>query len=144
MREACGVSVRWSRLFGAVNLSPVQFPSPDLAKRLAAIVAESGAYRAQIQLEVPERVILDDNQLVRSILRDMRICGFQIVLDDFCTGYSSLGYLQRLEVDKIKIDQSFVRSLGLAEDSSPMIMAVLTLGQAMGLTVAAEGVEPLD
>jgi EAL domain-containing protein (putative c-di-GMP-specific phosphodiesterase class I) len=122
----------------------MQFHSPDMVERLEAIVASTGADPANIQFEVPERVLLDDSELVRSALRKLRSSGFQIVLDDFGTGYSSLSYLQRFEVDKIKIDQSFVRYLGLAEDSSPMIIAVLALGQAMGLTVAAEGVETAD
>lgn len=144
LREACRVSTRWPGLFVAVNLSPVQFHSTDMVERLAAIVTETGANPVQIQLEISERVLLDDSQLVRSALRELRRCGFQIVLDDFGTGYSSLGYLQRFKVDKIKIDQSFVRYLGVGEDSSPMIIAVLALGQAMGLTVAAEGVETAD
>ncbi len=76
-----------------------------------------------------------------SALRRLRAAGLRIALDDFGTGYSSLSYLRRFDVDKIKIDRSFIQHLGHAADSEAIITAVITLGHAMGLTVTAEGVE---
>jgi EAL domain-containing protein (putative c-di-GMP-specific phosphodiesterase class I) len=105
------------------------------------IVRGTGADPKAIQLEVTERVLLDDDDAVRTTLSQLRAAGFTIVLDDFGTGYSSLSYLRKFEVDKIKIDRSFVQHLGDASDSRAIVTAVLALGQALGVSVAAEGVE---
>jgi len=144
LRQACLASLNWPGLYVAVNLSPVQFRAPRFLERLLEIVAETGADPGQIQLEVTERVLLQDNEGVRAILAKLHRTGFKIVLDDFGTGYSSLSYLRKFEIDKIKIDASFVRHLGDEADSAAIVTAVLALGQAMGLTVAAEGVETAE
>jgi diguanylate cyclase (GGDEF)-like protein len=141
LRQACLASRRWPSLFIAVNLSPIQFRSPELFDSFMRIVRETGADPRAIQLEVTERVLLDDHDDVGSVLARLRAAGFKIVLDDFGTGYSSLSSLRRFEVDKIKIDGSFVQHLGDSADSRTIVSAVLALGQAMGLSVAAEGVE---
>ncbi len=141
LRQACLVSVRWPRLSVAVNLSPIQFRSHGFFNKLMGVVRATGAEPRSIQLEVTERVLLDDDDSVKQVLAKLRAAGFAIVLDDFGTGYSSLSYLRKFEVDKIKIDRSFVQHLGDASDSGAIVTAVLALGQAMGLAVAAEGVE---
>lgn len=141
LRQACLVSRRWPKLFVAVNLSPVQFRSPGFFDRLMDIMRATGAQPRSIQLEVTERVLLDDDDLVKGVLSKLRAAQFRIVLDDFGTGYSSLSYLRKFAVDKIKIDRSFVQHLGDASDSGAIVSAVLALGKAMGLEVAAEGVE---
>jgi diguanylate cyclase (GGDEF)-like protein len=141
MREACLASCRWPGIIVAVNLSPIQFRSQGFYERLVAIVRETGADSRRIQLEVTEGVLLDDDEAVRTALTRLRAAGFTIALDDFGTGYSSLGYLRKFEVDKIKIDRSFVQALGQAADSAAIVSAVLSLGKAMGLAVTAEGVE---
>lgn len=141
LRQACNVSLRWPQLFIAVNLSPVQFRSSGFLANLLGIVQSVGANPARIQLEVTERVLLDDDEAIRTVLHQLREAGFTIVLDDFGTGYSSLSYLRKFEVDKIKIDRSFVQHLGEASDSGAIVTAVLALGQAMGMSVSAEGVE---
>lgn len=144
LREACATSVRWSHLFMALNLSPVQIRSADFFETLLGIVVSTGANPSNIELEITEHVLLDDDDIVRAVLKKLRGAGFRIVLDDFGTGYSSMSYLHKFKVDKIKIDKSFVRYLGLEDDSTPIVVAVLALGQAMGLTVAAEGVETAE
>ena len=144
MHEACRLSVQWPGRFVAVNLSPAQFHSDELADRLAAIAAAVGADPVQIQLEVPERIIFDDSDPIRTTIGNLRRSGFGVVLDNFGTGYSSLGYLQRFEIDKLKIDKCFVSSIGPAGDALPMTMAILALGEALGVPVAAEGVETPD
>jgi len=141
LRQACTVSRRWPKLFVAVNLSPVQFRSAGFFDSILAIIRSTGADPRSIQLEVTERVLLDDDDVVRAVLAKLRAARFTIVLDDFGTGYSSLSYLRKFEVDKIKIDQSFIRHLGDASDSGAIVSAILALGRAMGLSVAAEGVE---
>lgn len=144
LREACAAAARWPGLFVAINLSPVQFRTQGFAERALAIVRESGVRPEQLELEVTEGVLIDDDELVRAGLAKLRAAGLRIALDDFGTGYSSLSYLRKFEVDKIKIDRSFVQHLGHAVDSAAIIHAVVTLGHAMGLTVTAEGVETGD
>lgn len=144
MREACMASTRWPDIVMSVNLSPIQFRSGDLFETLTAIVRETGADARRIQLEVTEGVLLDDDTMVRTTLAQLRGAGFSVALDDFGTGYSSLSYLRRFEVDRIKIDRSFIHALGQTVDSAAIVSAVLSLGQAMGLAVTAEGVETAD
>jgi diguanylate cyclase (GGDEF)-like protein len=144
LRQACLMSRRWPKLFVAVNLSPVQFRSRRLCDSFVRIVRETGADARAIELEVTERVFLDDDHNVGTVLAALRGEGFKIVLDDFGTGYSSLSYLRRFEVDKIKIDGSFVQHLGDEPDCVAIVTAVLALGWALGLTVAAEGIETAD
>jgi len=83
-----------------------------LAERICRIVRDAGVSPHQIELEVTEGVVLDQNEIVRGALQRLRQEGFRIALDDFGTGYSSLSYLREFEVDKIKIDKSFIHSLG--------------------------------
>jgi diguanylate cyclase (GGDEF)-like protein len=144
LREACLASLSWPGLFVAVNLSPVQFHSNRFFEELMRIVRTTGADPRSIQLEVTERVLLEDDESVRTILAKLRKAGFRIVLDDFGTGYSSLSYLRKFQVDKIKIDGSFVQHLSDSQDSRAIVSAVLALGEAMGVVVAAEGVESAD
>ncbi|HEV7253707.1 MAG TPA: EAL domain-containing protein [Mesorhizobium sp.] len=141
LKEASAASLRWPNLFMAVNLSPVQFRTPDFARSIIDIVRECGANPQMIELEVTESLLLDDGELVRGALRELRAAGFRIALDDFGTGYSSLSYLRTFQVDKIKIDRSFVQHLSQTGESAAIVNAVVTLGHAMGLTVTAEGVE---
>jgi EAL domain-containing protein (putative c-di-GMP-specific phosphodiesterase class I) len=141
MRRACKVARDWPNLSISVNLSPIQFCDQDFAERLCRIVREAGVSPFQIELEVTEGVVLDQNESVRGALRRLRQEGFRIALDDFGTGYSSLSYLRDFEVDRIKIDKSFVQSLGHTMDAGAIVTAVVTLGHAMGLQVTAEGVE---
>lgn len=144
LREACAASRRWPDLFIAVNLSPVQFRSSEFAQRVIDIVRSSGANPRSIEIEVTESVLLDNDDVVREGLTQLRDAGFRIALDDFGTGYSSLSYLRQFKVDKIKIDRSFVQHLGQAVDSAAIVTAMVNLGHAMGLTVTAEGVETND
>jgi diguanylate cyclase (GGDEF)-like protein len=142
--EACEVAREWPNLTIAVNLSPIQFCDEDFAERISALVRGAGISPHQIELEVTEGVVLDQNETVRGALKRLRAEGFRIALDDFGTGYSSLSYLRDFEVDKIKIDKSFIQSLGQTMDAAAIVTAVVTLGRAMGLQVTAEGVETAD
>ena len=142
--EACKVAAEWPKLSVSINLSPVQFCDEGFAERTCRLVREAGVSAHQIEFEVTEGVVLDQNELVRGALRRLRQEGFRIALDDFGTGYSSLSYLRDFEVDRIKIDKSFVQGLGQTLDAGAIVTAVVTLGHAMGLQVTAEGVETAD
>lgn len=141
LREACIVTRRWPKLFVSINVSSAQLRSAGFADNSIAIVRSIGANPRNIQLEVTERVLIEDDDVIKAGLSRLRATGFKIVLDDFGTGYSSLGYLRSFAVDKIKIDQSFIQHLGDASNSEAIVGAILALGRAMGLSVAAEGVE---
>jgi diguanylate cyclase (GGDEF)-like protein len=141
--EACRAARQWPTLSIAVNLSPVQFRTNGFAERITRLVKEAGVDPQQIELEITEGVLVDDDDHVRESLENLRAAGFRIALDDFGTGYSSLSYLRKFEVDKIKIDRSFVQSIGEG-DATSIVTAVVTLGHAMGLSVTAEGVETAE
>ncbi|MEM6158946.1 EAL domain-containing protein [Erwinia sp. P6884] len=141
LREACRVSLAWPALTIAVNVSPLQFRAAGFVERVKAIVKEENTLPSRIELEITEGVLIEDEKSAQEIMASLREAGFRIALDDFGTGYSSLNYLSHFSVDKIKIDRSFTQSLGVTENSGAIIESVIKLGQAMGLTVTAEGVE---
>lgn len=141
LREACRVSLAWPELTIAVNVSPLQFRAAGFVERFKAIVKQEKTHPTRIELEITEGVLIEDEKGAQETMSKLRQAGFRIALDDFGTGYSSLNYLRHFSVDKIKIDRSFTQSLGVTENSMAIIESVVRLGQAMGLTVTAEGVE---
>lgn len=141
LREACRVSLAWPDLTIAVNVSPLQFRAAGFVERFKAIVRQEKTLTTRIELEITEGVLIEDEKGAQETMKKLREAGFRIALDDFGTGYSSLNYLTHFSVDKIKIDRSFTQSLGVTENSMAIIESVVKLGQAMGLTVTAEGVE---
>jgi predicted signal transduction protein with EAL and GGDEF domain len=141
LARACETLSRWPKVDLAVNISPVQLRDPQLAPRLLKIVRDRGFDPARLQLEVTENALFNADGVVACSLRDLRAAGVKIALDDFGTGYSSLAHLRRLEVDKVKIDRSFVQYLGQSADSAAIVQAVANIGKTLGLTVTAEGVE---
>lgn len=141
LATACRTLSRWSDIALAVNVSPVQLRDPQLAQRVLKIVRESGFDPARLQLEITENALFNADGIVACSLRDLRAAGVRIALDDFGTGYSSLAHLRRLEVDKVKIDRSFVQYLGQSADSAAIVQAVANIGKTLGLMVTAEGVE---
>ena len=145
-REACTASRRWPDLSVAVNLSPIQVRSRGFAERCIEIARESQVDPSKLELEITEGILLKDDSVVCETLSALREYGFRIALDDLGTGYSSLSYLRQFDVDKIKIDRSFVQSLGNTDNQEALaiIEALVSLGRAMGLTVAVEGVETKD
>ena len=143
LHEALAVARANAPGFTAINLSPVQLRDEDFARQLVALCEREATDPRLIELEITEQTLLDDSISIRKSLKTLREAGFRIALDDFGTGYSSLGYLRRFSVDKIKIDRSFVVDAEAA-DTQAIIVAIVTLGRALGLTVAAEGVETVE
>lgn len=141
LREACKAAVRWSNQHVAVNVSAVQFRSQHFAARVLDIVRETGMTPSRLELEVTESVLLDSVELSALTLAALRASGIRIALDDFGIGYSSLTYLRRYPVDKIKIDRSFVQNLGTDSASDAIVEAMVNLARALGVDVTAEGVE---
>jgi diguanylate cyclase (GGDEF)-like protein len=141
LRRACETAARWPGISLAVNLSPSNFHSSDMVDRVTRVLNETAFDPRRLELEITENMLLHATPDVLGQLAEMRRMGIRIVLDDFGTGYSSLGYLRRFPVDKIKIDQSFVKNLGVTEEAAAIVECVARLGRALGLTVTAEGVE---
>ncbi len=143
MRQAFADSLRWPGVKVAINVSAMQFRSPGFSASVMEVLKASGANPRQIEIEITERILLDQDEHTLNILKTLRELGFTLALDDFGTGYSSLSYLRRYPVDKIKIDRSFITSLGLEPQSEKLISAIVRLAGALDLDVVAEGVETL-
>jgi len=142
LRQACGQAANWdSAIKIAVNLSPIQLRSRDLVQVVMLTLASSGLAATRLELEITESVFLQDNELTLSILHDLRGFGVRIAMDDFGTGYSSLSYLRSFPFDKIKLDRSFVRDLGVRPDSIAIVQSIAALGANLGMTTIAEGIE---
>ena len=142
MRQACRDAAGWpGTLKVAVNLSPKQFAGGGVAAVAAGALRDAGLAASRLELEITESALMDDGDEVSSTLAALRKQGIRIAMDDFGTGFSSLGYLLRFRFDKIKVDQSFVRAMTEQEDSLAIVRAVLGLGRALGIMVNAEGVE---
>lgn len=125
----------------AVNVSPRQVNAGDFVDTVEQALARHDLPPDLLEIEVSERVFLDDMEAASAVLQTLRDRGITVAIDDFGTGYSSLGYLKRLPVDKLKIDRSFVADLADDEDDQAIVSAVIDLGRRFGLTVLAEGVE---
>ena len=125
----------------AVNVSPAQFKKHDLLQRVARILDETGLAPNRLELEITESLLLRDVEKNLATLQQLKALGIGISMDDFGTGYSSLSNLRSFPFDKIKIDRSFVKDLEQNADSAAIVRAVMGLGQALGITTCAEGVE---
>ncbi|MCC8939873.1 bifunctional diguanylate cyclase/phosphodiesterase [Bradyrhizobium ivorense] len=143
LMTACAEAAKWpDDLKIAVNLSPVQFRSPELVPVVMRALANAGIASHRLELEVTETAIIHDSETVFAVLAQLHALGVRIALDDFGTGYSSLSFLQKFPFDKVKIDRSFVSELSGASDESRRIArAVVRFAVSLGKTTTAEGVE---
>jgi diguanylate cyclase (GGDEF)-like protein len=142
LKEACRQAVLWPKdLRVAVNLSPVQLLSPNLPEIVKAALTESGLAPERLEIEITERIIMEDTERTLSNLRKLKDLGVRIAMDDFGTGYSSLSYLRRFPFDKIKVDRTFVSDLAEGTEHVVIVQAVVSIARALGLTTTAEGVE---
>jgi EAL domain-containing protein (putative c-di-GMP-specific phosphodiesterase class I)/signal transduction histidine kinase/CheY-like chemotaxis protein len=143
LRRACEDALAWPRLIVAVNMSPIQFRRPELADQVERILSESGIEPNRVELEITETAMLDAEVAVLNTIDQLHHRGVTFALDDFGTGYSSLTSLRRFQIDKIKIDRSFVANIGMAVDAT-IVHAIVSIGRALGLKVVAEGVETVE
>ncbi|MCK7613902.1 bifunctional diguanylate cyclase/phosphodiesterase [Roseibium sediminicola] len=142
LNEACRIAAGWPEdLRVAVNLSPRQLRGHAFGPVLVKALSDSGLRADRLELEVTETVLLTDSEEVLEALHQAKSLGVKVSMDDFGTGYSSLSYLRRFPFDKIKIDQSFVRSMAYSEDSISIVKAVIELAKNLDMTTTAEGVE---
>ena len=144
IQTACAQVAKWSAagypLPVAVNVSSLQFASGDLQHVVATALSTSGIDPANLILELTETAVLEHTEDLVATLHAIRSLGVKLSLDDFGTGYSSLSYLERLPIDQLKIDQSFIRKIE-AGSNAPIVDAVIAMAKSLNMHTVAEGVE---
>jgi diguanylate cyclase (GGDEF)-like protein len=141
LREACRRATSWDGLRVAVNLSPRQFQQSDLRDVVAHALEESGLDARLLELEITETTAMINTERSIATLNDLRDLGVRIALDDFGTGHSSLSYLRRFPIDRVKIDREFVQAIENSRSNRAIVAGVLAMAHGLDLAVTAEGVE---
>ncbi len=131
----------WSNLRVAVNLSPREVDRGDAIKSISAALTKSGLAAEYLEIEVTERVLLDDVEKASSTFREIKELGVKLCIDDFGTGYSSLSYLRNYPFDVLKIDRAFVRDAAQHSSGVSLLRAIISMADSLELEVIAEGVE---
>ncbi len=146
LRESCRQAAEWLReglppIRLGVNLSPVQFRRQDVYDLVVRALAESGLAPGLLELELTENILMENADEAVEALQRLRSIGVCLSVDDFGTGYSSLSYVKRFPLNRLKIDQSFVRGLGSDVSDTAIVQTILELGHLLQLEVIAEGIE---
>jgi EAL domain-containing protein (putative c-di-GMP-specific phosphodiesterase class I) len=145
LQRACADAANWPpHLTVAVNLSIVQLRKSNLLDVILCVLLESGLPPERLKLEITESVLIENEQSILPMIRQLKNLGVTLALDDFGTGYSSLSYLAKFPFDTIKIDRSFIRDIAHDENSAAIVQAVATMAQKLGMTTVAEGIETND
>jgi diguanylate cyclase (GGDEF)-like protein len=138
----------WDRLVGrtlpfvvSVNLSPIQIARDDIAGAVESALGRHGLSGKRLALELTESAIIQDPARATKVLEALKALDVRVAMDDFGTGYTSLAYLQRLPIDVLKIDRSFVTGMLADGDSTAIVRAILSLADALGMETIAEGIE---
>jgi predicted signal transduction protein with EAL and GGDEF domain len=127
-----------------VNVSASQLKHPDFVSDVAQVLEESGLDPQSLILEITESVLMNDAEVTMGTIRGLKELGVRLAIDDFGTGYSSLGYIRRFEIDILKIDKSFLKSIGTRAEEPSLAQAVIQLGRSLGLQTIAEGIETAE
>ncbi|MEO1082593.1 MAG: EAL domain-containing protein, partial [Pseudomonadota bacterium] len=125
----------------AVNFSVAQFYDEDLLSSIARVLQKYGLPASKLEVEVTESLFIRNPEHTKTILDDMRTMGLRVALDDFGTGYPALSYLKEFEVDTIKLDRSFISSIGSRDIDLRIVEGIVRLAKSLGLTVVSEGIE---
>jgi diguanylate cyclase (GGDEF)-like protein len=146
LHTACAQNKQWQDIGlppvrVAVNLSATQFQQPGLVQSVRSALESTGLSPEYLELEITENIAVHNEESVIAVLEELRALGIQIAIDDFGTGYSSLSYLKRFPIDKLKIDQSFVRDYQPSAPDDGIIRAIIAMARSLNLKVIAEGVE---
>ncbi len=146
LRESCRQAAAWQQdglgpIRLGVNLSPVQFRRQDVFDLVVRTLAETGLSPGLLELELTENILMENADDAVVALQRLRSIGVMLSVDDFGTGYSSLSYVKRFPLNRLKIDQSFVRGLGTDVSDTAIVQTILELGHLLDLKVIAEGVE---
>jgi diguanylate cyclase (GGDEF)-like protein len=145
LRRVCERARRWQEqgihLPIAVNLSASQFHEPELVRELSSILKATGVAPDMIELEITESMVMRDPERALGVMQALRAMGVRLSIDDFGTGHSSLGYLKRFPIDRLKVDRTFVRDLPHNGDDLAITRAVIAMAHSLRMSVVAEGVE---
>jgi len=146
LREACTQAQKWMDsglplLSMAVNVSSMEFRSPEFLASVRTILHETGWDPRLLQIELTESLLMKNSEASASVLQALKAMGVQLALDDFGTGYSSLSYLKRFPIDILKVDQSFVRDITADSNGATIVEAIISMGKSLKQRVIAEGVE---
>jgi EAL domain-containing protein (putative c-di-GMP-specific phosphodiesterase class I) len=146
LETACAQFVAWQAQgvridHVSVNVSPRQFRRKDFADQVGRVVQAAGLRRGALRLEITESVLVDDSGAVEATLARLGELGIPLELDDFGTGYSSLAYLQRLPVETIKLDRTFIRDIAASDNARAIVRAAIAMVHALKKEIVAEGVE---
>ena len=125
----------------AVNVSPVQFRDPTLAEQILKLLATTGFAANRLEIEITEGSLLEDREQVLTIIESLKNVGVRISLDDFGTGYASLAQVDRLPLDRIKIDKSFITTIVKSQRTAEIVNTIAGLGHTLEVPISAEGVE---
>ncbi|MBC7876565.1 MAG: EAL domain-containing protein [Anaerolineales bacterium] len=146
--EACHQMQQWHNQFNmefpltiSVNLSSRQFAHPELATQITTVLQQTGLPARSLLLELTETTLIEDIESAVTKIEHLQTLGVGVEIDDFGTGYSSLGYLRRLPVNNLKIDRSFISTLGISKSGVPIIRAIIAMANSLGMKVIAEGIE---
>ena len=161
LQQACEQWVRWqqlvldagvgdaasphplARVSISVNLSAAQMSDPALVTDIEALLLRTGMPAHRLELEITESQLMDNAHAAEQQLAALKALGVQLAIDDFGTGYSSLAYLKRFDIDRLKVDKSFVRDMLANPADMAITRAIIALGHTLGLRIVAEGVEDL-
>lgn len=145
LRTACFEAASWEQPWSiAINVAPQQLLQPTLLQDLASALSESGFPASRLELEITEASVIHDQTNTLKVLNKIKSMGIRIAMDDFGTGYSSLATLQTFPFDQIKIDRSFVTDIHQDKHRAAIVRSTLSLGEAFGISVLAEGVETAE
>jgi len=149
LETACAQLKRWRdaghvELTLSVNVASRQFRDPEFPDTVSEAITSSGIPPQALELEITESILLEHSDETLRTLNDLKRLGVTLAIDDFGTGYSSLSYLKRFPIDRVKIDQSFVRDLATDNDDLAIVRAIIALARALRLSVIAEGVETAE
>jgi diguanylate cyclase (GGDEF)-like protein len=145
LRIACREATTWpADVTLAFNVSPIQLCEPTLGLRILTILGETGLNPRRLEIEVTESALMENMEVARRVIDQLRQAGVRVALDDFGTGYATFSQLLALRLDKIKIDRSFVSRLGRDDESMVIIRAIIGLAGGFGLATTAEGIEDAE
>jgi EAL domain-containing protein (putative c-di-GMP-specific phosphodiesterase class I) len=149
LRTACLQNVAWQKeglppVRMAVNVSAHQFYRGDLVRTVKEALRESQLNPKWLEIELTETLTLDDSETTLNIMHELKLLGVSLSLDDFGTGWSSLSYLRRFPLDRLKIDRSFMRDITTQPAAKAVVTSIIDLARNLGFTCVAEGVENVE
>ncbi|MGD8106975.1 bifunctional diguanylate cyclase/phosphodiesterase [Pantoea sp. FN0302] len=142
LQRACRDALSWPKPFYvSVNISPVEFCRDDLAERVATVLRVTGLPAERLELEITENVTLEKPDKVLRIMQRLKALGVRLTVDDFGSGYASLGYLKTFPFDGLKMDRSYMRDFPHSQQAHSIVNGIIGLGKAFSLVITAEGIE---